>query len=146
MELAIEQDEKFACLAFSRLNIILDEVPDPFELGLGCWCSGRLPFQLDSWWRRQLGDVVCEHLEQQCSFVLLAKQQTTSDDPFGDETEILKNRVMFLMWGLGVTAGVGTFDFARLIFGRGSQAWSAETGYRSLRPLPRDVWHEAAVC
>ncbi len=116
MGVAIEQNEKFACVAFSGFNIILEQVPDPAELGLGCWTSSRVPFELDPWWRQQLGNVVCEHLEQRCNFVLLAKQQTSSDDPFSEESQILRNRVMFLMWGIAVAAGVSTFTFAR-VFG-----------------------------
>jgi hypothetical protein len=117
MGLTIEQGEKFACVVFSGLNLALNEVPDPAEIGFGCWSSSNLPFKLDTWWRRQLGDIVSDQLERLCSFVLLAKQPGGSDDAFGEESRILRNRVLFLTWGLAVTAGVPSFSLARLIFG-----------------------------
>lgn len=135
MGLAIAQDEKFACVAFSELDIILAGVSDPAELGHGCWTSSRLPFQLDPWWRQQLGNVVSEQLEQRCSFVLLAKQQAVSDGPFDEATQVLRQRVLFLMWGIAVAAGVPTFSFARLIFGRGDQTGQPKLSIGQFAPF-----------
>jgi hypothetical protein len=48
---------------------------------------------------------------------LLAKQRGESNDTFGEESRILRQRVLFLTYGVAVTAGVPSFTLARLIFG-----------------------------
>src|SRR5260370_16939793 len=96
MGLTIEQGEKFACVVFSGLNLALHEVPDPAEIGFGCWSSSNLPFKLDTWWRRQLGDIVSDQLERLCTFVLLAKQPGAPDDPFVKKSRLLTTPLPFL--------------------------------------------------
>ena len=117
MEFTVEQEQKFALLAFSGLTIAIHEgTPNPADLGFRCWSLGKLPFTLDPWWRDQLGKVVADQLDR-CNFVLLTKQQATSGDAFGEESRILRNRMLFLMQGLAVSAGVPRFDLGRLIYG-----------------------------
>jgi len=61
MSFQIEQGEKFAFIAFSGIEIGIDDrTPNPAELGFNCWAFARMPFPFDAWWREQLGKVVTE--------------------------------------------------------------------------------------
>lgn len=134
----IRPGEKFACLVFSSFSLVRVDGPGIETFGDGYWVSDefpvKLPFPLDDWWRRQLGEFVVNQLEHRSNFVLLVRRPSSQPRILNDENHFLKRRVEFLLWGLAISAGVPTFEFARLISG-GVDKDGTRIGVGSLQPF-----------
>src|SRR5260370_22257558 len=119
MEFEIGAGEKFASWVFCRCDLRLPDGLVAREVGKGLWMStgGVLPFKLDSWWRRQLGDIVADYLEKESSFCLTAKQPSKEPRIIDVEIAFLERRVWFFAWGVVLSVGPPQFDLARIVSG-----------------------------
>jgi hypothetical protein len=122
MKLQIEVGEKFATWVFCRSDLSLSGVPT-FEAGSGLWFSamGRLPFELDQWWRRQLGELVAGYLEKEQSVCFIAKERSITPRILDDDTRVLERRVRWFVYGLLISVGAPQCDLARLVSGGRSE-------------------------
>jgi hypothetical protein len=77
----------------------------------------ELPFKLDTWWRRQLGDIVAGNLEKEFSFCLTVKQPSKDPRIIDAEIVFLERRVWFFAWGVALSVGAPHFDLARIVSG-----------------------------
>jgi hypothetical protein len=89
----------------------------------GLWVSrgDEPPFKLDTWWRRQLGDIVADYLENEFSFCLTAKQTSMNPRILDTEVSLLERRVAFFAWGVVLSIGAPHFDLARIVSGGKSE-------------------------
>jgi hypothetical protein len=78
--------------------------------------SEDLPFKLDGWWKRQLGEFVSEEVRLS-DFVLTAKAQSAQPENLDTENEILSVRLHFLLWGIAITVGVPLIEVGRFFSG-----------------------------
>jgi len=119
--------EKFASWVFSRCDLRLPDSPPVAEVGGGLWVStgDELPFKLDDWWRRQLGELVADNVEKEFSFCLTAKCPSENPRILDAETAVVERRVGFFAWGLVLSVGVPQFDLARIVSG-----WRDQGGFR----------------
>jgi hypothetical protein len=87
----IRPGEKFACLVFSSFSLVRVDGPGVETFGDGYWVSDefpvKLPFPLDDWWRRQLGEFVVNQLEHRSNFVLLVRRPSV-----GSQMDMPKSR------------------------------------------------------
>src|ERR1035437_555620 len=111
--------EKFASWVFCRCDLRLPDGLSATEVGKGLWVStgDELPFKLDTWWRRQLGDIVADYLEKEASFCLTAKQPSKDPTIVDAEIVFLERRVRFFAWGVVLSVGATQFDLARIVSG-----------------------------
>jgi hypothetical protein len=119
MGFEISVGEKFASWVFSICDLRLPDGLSASEVGRGLWVSAgdELPFELDAWWRRQLGEIVADHLEKRSSLCLIAKQPSKEPRIIGAEIAFLERRVWFFTWGVVLSAGTPLFDLARIVSG-----------------------------
>jgi len=98
------------------------------EVGKGLWVStgDELPFKLDAWWRRQLGDLVTDYLEKESSFCLTAKQPSRDPRILDAETDLLERKVWLFVRGVVLSVGMPHFDLSRIVSGGRSE----EEGFR----------------
>jgi hypothetical protein len=108
MGFEISVGEKFASWVFCRCDLRLSDGPSATEVGRGLWVStgDELPFKLNTWWRRQLGDIVANNLETESSFCLTAKQPSKDPRILDAEIVFLERRVWFFAWGVVLSASV----------------------------------------
>src|SRR5208282_2082971 len=126
MGVEIGVGEKFACWVFSRSDLRLPDEPFEAEVGKGLWVStgDKLPFNLDDHWRRQLGDIVADHLENKFSFCLTAKQPSKDPRTLDAEIDLLERRVWLFAWGVVVAVGAPHSDLTRIVSGgRGEEGF-----------------------
>jgi hypothetical protein len=119
MGFEISVGEKFASWVFCRCDLQLPDGLTATEVGKGLWVAAgdELPFKLDDWWRRQLGEIVADHLEKESSFCLTAKQPSKEPRIIDAEIAFLERRVWFFAWGVVLSAGTPQFDLARIVSG-----------------------------
>ncbi|MGB3552606.1 MAG: hypothetical protein WA993_18145 [Candidatus Binatus sp.] len=146
MGLRISVGEKFASLVFTRCDLRLFGGPSATEVGHGLWVStgDELPFELDTWWHRQLGDIVADNLENEFSFCLTAKQPSKNPRILDAEVSHLERRVAFFAWGVVLSVGAPHFDLARIVSGgKGEEGFRLKLGTveHFVRPggLPRPI-------
>jgi hypothetical protein len=131
MGFEISVGEKFASWVFSRCDLRLPEGLSATEAGQGLWVStgDELPFKLDAWWRRQLGDIVADNLEKEFSFCLTAIQPSKNPTIFDAEIVLLERRAWFFTWGVVLSVGAPQFDLARMVSGgRGDEGFRLKLG------------------
>src|SRR5260370_1294670 len=119
MGFEIGEGEKFASWVFCRCDLRLPDTLNDMEVGPGLWVSSgnELPFRLDAWWRRQIGDIVANNLETESSFCLTAKQESKDPRTLDAEITLLERRVWFFAWGVALSVGPPQFDLARIVSG-----------------------------
>jgi hypothetical protein len=118
----IKAGEEFACISFTGMQFSARQLPDPFEAGLGLWVSGNPPVKLDNVWRRWLGQIVSERIEQFSNFVITAHGGSTSDR--------LQQRALHFLWGICVSTGITQFDTGDVIWGNLAEAQAYQGGVR----------------
>jgi hypothetical protein len=111
--------EKFASWVFCRCDLRLPYGLSVTEVGKGLWVSigDELPFKLDTWWRRRLGEIVADHLEKESSVCLTTKQPSENPRIIDAEIAFLERRVWFFAWGVVLSVGAPQFDLARIVSG-----------------------------
>jgi hypothetical protein len=119
MGFEISVGEKFASWVFSRCDLRLPDGPSAMEVGGGLWVStgDELPFKLDDWWRRQLGELVADNLEKEFSFCLTAKYPSENPRILDAEIAVLERKAWFFAWGLVLSVGAPQSDLARIVSG-----------------------------
>jgi hypothetical protein len=131
MGFRISVGEKFASWVFSRCDLRLSDGPPATEVGHGLWVStgDELPLELDTWWHRQLGDIVADNLEKEFSFCLTAKQPSKNPRILDAEVSNLERRVAFFAWGVVLSVGAPHFDLARIVSGgKGEEGFRLKLG------------------
>jgi hypothetical protein len=123
MGFEIGAGEKFASWVFSRSDLRLPDGLSATEVAKGLWVStgDELPFKLDAWWRRQLGDIVADNLESEFSFCLTAKQPSQSPRILDAEVSLLERRVDFFVWGVVLSVGAPHCELCRRVSGGKSE-------------------------
>jgi hypothetical protein len=114
----VQPSEKFACMVLSGLLLRFQRRShEPHYLGRGCWASANLPFKLDDWCIRQLGEFIVGQLRMASDPVLTAKLSTLRPDLLDAENQLLCGRLRFLFWGMAAVVGVPSFASGWLLSG-----------------------------
>jgi len=123
MGFEISVGEKFASWVFCRCDLRLPDGPPATEVGSGLWVStgDELPFNLDTWWRCQLGELVTDHLEKEASLCLTAKQPSRDPRTLDAEIVLLERKVWFFGLGVVLSVGVPLSDLSRIVAGGRSE-------------------------
>src|SRR4030042_7135463 len=94
----IPQNSKFAALSMYGTGAILD-FPETLSFPGGLIITKTLPFEVTPWWREQLGQLICDELENSDLF-LLAVAQSTNLSVLDQENILLEDRCRNLFYGL----------------------------------------------
>src|SRR5688500_297692 len=73
----IKLNQKFSFVGLS--TVLEDDVPEVVSLGSCVWATTKLPVGLDDEWRKWIGSIRTERIEEDCDLFLCAAMDT--DEP-----------------------------------------------------------------
>lgn len=140
-EFNLQDGESFASLIFTMFRIPDRRLPSsfsdhPIAIGQNCWVSCGMPFTIDDEWRKWLGGIISDRMENgPGKIVLTAKSQNPNES-----AEALLNRISLVFWGLTIVSGIPDFASGDQVHGHYQHDRSVQTeikigfGMRRLYP------------
>lgn len=125
----VPPNEDFACIVFSEFQVSgcrfpADFFSSPVLMGRNIWISNRPPFTIDQEWKRWMGEIFSNRIENGIgSFVLTAFAENPSET-----SEILLNRINLVLWGFAIVIGIPTFMSADTVYGHIQENTSVQSG------------------
>ena len=130
-EFMVPSNENFACIVFSEFQIPgrrfpADFLSSPVLIGRNFWISKRPPFTIDQEWKRWMGEIFSNRIENGIGSIVLT---AFAENPF-ETSEILLNRIKLVLWGFAIVIGIPTFMSADTLHGRIQENTSVQTNIR----------------
>jgi len=126
----IKPNQKFSFVGIS--TVLEDGLPGVIPLGAGVWAAAKLPVGLDADWRKWIGSIRTERIEEDCNLFLCAVMDSDEPGVLDRENQTLNGTVTRLFDALPLTGNVQITGTPILISGA---MHDADLGIRHLGDL-----------
>lgn len=100
----IKANQKFSFVGVS--TVLEDGLPEVVPLGAGVWAATKLPVGLDAEWRKWIGTIRTERIEEDCNLFLCAAMDSDEPGVLDHENQMLNGTVTRLFDALPLTGNV----------------------------------------
>lgn len=130
-EFELQEGENFASLIFTMFRIpdrrLSSSFSDhPISIGQNCWVSSRMPFAIDNEWRKWLGRIISDRIENGPGKIVLTAKSQNPDE----SSEALLNRISLVFWGITIVSGIPDFSSGDQVHGHFQHDRSVQTGIK----------------
>lgn len=127
----LQNGDNFASLIFTMFRIpdrkFSSTLSDqPISIGQNCWVSCGMPFTIDNEWRKWLGGIISDRMENGPGKIVLTAKSQNSDE----SSEALINRISLVFWGLTIMSGIPDFSSGDQVHGHFQHDRSVQTGIK----------------
>ena len=98
----------------------------PISIGQNCWVSCGMPFTIDNEWRKWLGGIISDRMENGPGKIVLTAKSQNPDE----SSEALINRISLVFWGLTIMSGIPDFSSGDQVHGHFQHDRSVQTGIK----------------
>lgn len=128
-EFMVPPNENFACIVFTEFQIPNRRFPSdflssPVSIGRNCWISKRPPFTIDQEWKRWMGEIFSNRIENGIGSIVLT---AFAEDP-SETSEVLLKRIQFVLWGFAIVISIPLFMSADTVHGHIQENTSVQSG------------------
>ena len=127
----LQNGDNFASLIFTMFRIpdrkFSSTLSDqPISIGQNCWVSCGMPFTIDNEWRKWLGGIISDRMENGPGKIVLTAKSQNPDE----SSEALINRISLVFWGLTIVSGIPDFSSGDQVHGHFQHDRSVQTGIK----------------